>query len=110
MDVGLRKLARIAPGRERVEDLLALFRRRDDPVADLVDGALAADAPAGRGIDLADADAGRRRAAGQQAAALFTALLARQAALLFVAHRSIGTVILATPRLLRRICGGAAAV
>src|SRR5262245_6960456 len=80
-----------APRRQRVQYLLALLRGRDDPVADLVDGAMAADAPPRGRVDLADADAGRRRAARQQTAALFPALLARDAALFFgdVVHQAM---------------------
>src|SRR4051794_37892598 len=65
----------LAP-RQHVENLLPLVRRGDDPVADLVDGPQTPDAITGHGVHLADADAGRRRAAGQQPAPLGPAAFA----------------------------------
>ena len=60
---------------------LALFGQHDHPVADLVDVAKAADAQAGPVVEPADADAGRRRAAGEQPLPLGAAALAGEEAL-----------------------------
>src|SRR3546814_19365526 len=56
----------LAPLGQAFKHLMPLLRRHDDPVADLLDGALAADAPAGAVVELAHADAGGARPAGDR--------------------------------------------